>query len=31
VAGELDVLEHFVPGFHRTDFVDVIKNSAWPE
>ena len=26
-----DVLEHFVPGFHRTDFVDVIKNSAWPE
>ena len=26
-----DVLEHFVPNFHRTDFVDVIKNSAWPE
>ena len=26
-----DVLEHFVPGFRRTDFVDVIKNSAWPE
>jgi hypothetical protein len=26
-----DVLEHFVPGFHRVDFVDVIKNSAWPE
>ncbi len=26
-----DVLEHFVAGFHRTDFVDVIKNSAWPE
>jgi hypothetical protein len=26
-----DVLEHFVPGFHHTDFVDVIKNSAWPE
>jgi HD superfamily phosphodiesterase len=26
-----DVLEHFVPGFHRGDFVDVIKNSAWPE
>lgn len=25
-----DVLEHFVPGFHRTDFVDVIKNSDWP-
>ncbi|MDT5176300.1 MAG: hypothetical protein QOJ95_498 [Mycobacterium sp.] len=26
-----DVLEHFVLGFRRTDFVDVIKNSAWPE
>ena len=26
-----DVLEHFVPGFHRIDFVDVINNSAWPE
>jgi HD domain len=26
-----DVLEHFVPGFHRIDFVDVIKNSAWSE
>jgi HD superfamily phosphodiesterase len=26
-----DVLEHFVPGFHPTDFVDVIKNSPWPE
>lgn len=26
-----DVLEHFVPGFHRLDFVDVIKNSAWPD
>jgi HD domain len=26
-----DVLEHFVPGFRRVDFVDVIKNSAWPE
>ncbi|WP_199255605.1 HD domain-containing protein [Mycolicibacterium mengxianglii] len=26
-----DVLEHFIPGFHRTNFVDVIKNSAWPE
>ena len=26
-----DVLEHFVPGFHHTDFVDIIKNSAWPE
>ncbi|HET6739426.1 MAG TPA: HD domain-containing protein [Kribbella sp.] len=26
-----DVLEHFVPGFHHTDFVDVIKNSPWIE
>lgn len=26
-----DVLEHFVPGFQRIDFVDVIKSSAWPE
>ncbi|MEE6163412.1 MULTISPECIES: HD domain-containing protein [unclassified Mycolicibacterium] len=26
-----DVLEHFVPGFTRTSFVDVIENSAWPE
>lgn len=26
-----DVLEHFVPGFHRMDFVDIIENSAWPE
>ncbi|BBZ29710.1 phosphohydrolase [Mycolicibacterium madagascariense] len=26
-----DVLQHFSPGFRRTDFVDVIKNSAWPE
>lgn len=26
-----DVLEHFVPGFRHTDFVDVIQNSAWPE
>ncbi|MFI8165760.1 HD domain-containing protein [Streptomyces sp. NPDC085931] len=26
-----DVLEHFVPGFRRTDFVDVIQNSDWPE
>jgi hypothetical protein len=26
-----DVLEHFMPGFHRMDFVEVIKNSAWPE
>jgi hypothetical protein len=26
-----DVLEHFVPGFRRGDFVDVILDSAWPE
>lgn len=26
-----DVLEHVVPGFRRVDFVDVIKNSTWPE
>jgi hypothetical protein len=26
-----EVLEHFVPGFRRFDFVDVIKKSAWPE
>ncbi|GAB2812256.1 HD domain-containing protein [Streptomyces daliensis] len=26
-----DVLEHFVPGFRRGDFVEVIRNSPWPE
>ncbi|WP_406347462.1 HD domain-containing protein [Streptomyces sp. NBC_00144] len=26
-----DVLAHFVPGFTRQDFVDIILNSAWPE
>lgn len=26
-----DVLEHCVPGFERTDFVEVIRGSAWPE
>jgi hypothetical protein len=26
-----DVLAHFVPGFERTDFVEVIQNNAWPE
>ena len=26
-----DVLEHFVPGFRRIDFVEVIQDSAWPE
>ncbi|WP_031071616.1 HD domain-containing protein [Streptomyces sp. NRRL WC-3742] len=25
-----DVLAHFVPGFVRGDFVEVIKGSAWP-
>jgi HD superfamily phosphodiesterase len=26
-----DVLEHFLPGFQPTNFVEVIKNSNWPE
>jgi HD domain len=26
-----DVLEHFVPGFRRIDFVETIENSPWPE
>jgi len=26
-----DVLEHFVPGFRRGDFVEVILGSDWPE
>ena len=26
-----DVLDRFVPGFERTNFVDVILGSAWPE
>jgi HD superfamily phosphodiesterase len=26
-----DVLQHFVPGFRRTDFVEVIESNAWPE
>ncbi|MFG2957277.1 HD domain-containing protein [Streptomyces sp. NPDC048291] len=26
-----DVLAHFVPGFRRGDFVDVVRDSAWPE
>jgi hypothetical protein len=26
-----DVLAHFSPGFKRTDFVEIIENSAWPE
>lgn len=26
-----DVLAHFVPGFIRGDFVEVIERSDWPE
>jgi hypothetical protein len=26
-----DVLAHFVPGFTRPDFVDLIRDSAWPD
>ncbi|MDQ1607901.1 MAG: hypothetical protein QOE16_633 [Microbacteriaceae bacterium] len=26
-----DVLAHFSPGFERTDFVEIIENSAWAE
>ncbi|WP_404501464.1 hypothetical protein [Arthrobacter sp. GAS37] len=26
-----DVLSHLMPGFERTDFVDVIRNSAWSD
>jgi HD superfamily phosphodiesterase len=26
-----DVLAHFVPGFRRGDFVEVIEDSPWPE
>ncbi len=26
-----DVLQHFLPGFKRGDFVEVIRNNAWPE
>ncbi|WP_026819731.1 HD domain-containing protein [Arthrobacter castelli] len=26
-----DVLAHFVPGFRRGDFVEVVRGSAWPE
>jgi len=26
-----DVLERFVPGFERANFVDIIQSSAWPE
>lgn len=26
-----DVLEHFVPGFQRDDFVEIIRSNPWPE
>jgi hypothetical protein len=26
-----DVLAHFVPGFTRKDFVEIILGSGWPE
>jgi HD superfamily phosphodiesterase len=26
-----DVLERFVPGYQRANFVDVVEQSAWPE
>jgi HD domain len=26
-----DVLERFVPGYHRANFVDIIEDSDWPE
>jgi hypothetical protein len=26
-----DVLERFVPGYQRANFVDIIEKSAWPE
>ena len=26
-----DVLDRFVPGFERANFVDIIENSPWPE
>jgi HD domain len=26
-----DVLDRFVPGFERANFVDIIENSGWPE
>jgi hypothetical protein len=26
-----DVLQRFVPGYQRTNFVDIIENSDWPE
>jgi hypothetical protein len=26
-----DVLERFVPGYQRANFVDIIENSQWPQ
>lgn len=26
-----DVLDHFTPGYRRCDFVEIIRNSSWPE
>ncbi|MFF8815028.1 HD domain-containing protein [Streptomyces pactum] len=26
-----DVLQHFLPGYTRGDFVEIIRNSPWPE
>jgi hypothetical protein len=26
-----DVLDRFVPGFKRANFVDIIENSHWPQ
>jgi HD superfamily phosphodiesterase len=26
-----DVLQHFLPGYHRTDFVEIIKTSPWSD
>jgi hypothetical protein len=26
-----DVLERFVPGYHRANLVDIIEKSDWPE
>jgi hypothetical protein len=26
-----DVLKQFVPGYQRSDFVDIVDNSGWPE
>ncbi|WP_211198350.1 hypothetical protein [Gulosibacter sediminis] len=26
-----DVLAHFLPGYERTDFVEIIRNSDWAE